>query len=173
MRRLLLFLTIPLLAATACGASLSPAVEVNSDELSRSDLLETTAAIAEPLGQGTPNTADSALTRDIILVVINGMLLQQAAADLGLEITDDHRAEAAELIEINNSAAFPDSESLAAVVELLGPGAAAQLALADEADPGQILAEGYATSNITVDPRFGTWDPAVGQVLPPPAPLAG
>jgi len=170
-RRLLFLVAVFLLLITACGASLSPAVEVNSDEVSRSDLLEQASVLAEPLGFGTGNTASSEFVGQLITVRINELLLIQAAADLGVEITEDHEEEAASAIANSNEGQFSgDPDGLTVLVEVLMPSVSAQLALQEVMDPNQALADGYASADIWVDPRFGTWDPERGQVIPPVGP---
>jgi hypothetical protein len=172
-RRIIPLLLLPLLAATACGASLSPAIEVNADEVSRSDLLEQTATLAEPLGLGSSTTVSGDFTRDVIVIRINELVFNQAAADLGIEISDEHLEEAADLVRANNAEQFPDPEILDEVVAMLAPSVAAQLALGESADANQVLLDAYASSDIRVDPRFGTWDGTTGRVDPPPAPVEG
>ena len=173
MRRLLPVVAATLIAATACGAALSPAIEVNSDEVSRSDLLDQADTLGEPLGAGTSTSVSSEFMGQLIVVRINELLLLQTADSLGIEITDDHRTEAAELLESSNADQFADPEDLAGFVEILTPTAAAQLAMEESTDPNQALTEAYAEADIWVDPRFGTWDAATGQVIPPEGPVAG
>lgn len=172
-RRLLPFLSILLLVAAACGAAVTPAIEVNGDEVSRSDLLDQAAVLAEPLDVGTDTTVSSEFMGQLIVVRINELLIYQAAEELGVEVTDDHRAEATALLEESNANQIEDPEDLANLVEVLAPLVAAQLALEETVDPGGILEAAYPVADITVDPRFGTWDAATASVIPPEGPEPG
>jgi hypothetical protein len=162
-----------LLAATACGAAMTPAIEVNADEVSRSDLLDEAAALAGPLGAGTSTTASTEFMGQLIVIHINELLLYQEAEALGVEITEDHVVAATELLEASNNAQLEDADDQAILNEILAPLVAAQIALEGTVDPNQVLTEGYSTAVISVDPRFGTWDADSAQVIPPEGPVPG
>lgn len=186
-RRLLAFAVaaISLVTVTGCADDVSPAVQVGDTKVSDDALLDEVAEwrasptllevfqLPEPTGGG-PETYPTSF---VDLVLTNRIIFEVHRAkfeELGLEIADqdvrDMRAggllnDAARTRAVLDELSGPYGDRL---VEDVVRQTIVQNALGEEYEAWAM--EAFSDAEIEVSPRYGRWDPASGQVVPPEGP---
>lgn len=157
-----------LVSGVACADVTGSAIEVNGEEISRGDVVDLLTAISDdvnelenvPASLQTPvGTFEALSTAQIVSLMIEDEVYRQALSARSIDVTQAEIDAALAASEPGLSASF-DAFS----AELRARGAAIQAA---ELDPNDL----FLDADVAVDPRFGTWDPASGQVFPNPSPL--
>jgi hypothetical protein len=166
-------------------AAVVDGVEIGADELDEQvDVFAQSPPIAEQL-DAAGDEAMGYLQAQVLSTLIAVQVVTTSAEDLGAPVTDDDLADArveleeqaggaeelASLLEeqgVTEGQLSVELRGVAAmrnVEEALGDGDAA----ADDAGEAtqEYLAEQLSSADVTVDPDYGTWDAASGQVIPP------
>jgi hypothetical protein len=177
------------LVATGCGNQ-SAAIRVGDDSLSRSEfednldfvyenddfrawLFQSDSVAREQLrGEDDPS---GSYTQEYVGamagVQVELLLIAQVLDDVGLEVTDEDRADAASDVE---EWLEGDADSLPDWVRdtYLDGIAAREVLLSDlgESELNQVLGDLVADADIDVSSRYGTWDPDEFRVTPPGGP---
>jgi hypothetical protein len=184
LRRLLLPLLVAAVAltATGCASDVSPALRVGSVKISNDTFLDEVAEWAgNPvavdqalLGDGPPGTFPLELVRQLMQQRIDFVLHNEEFAALGLEVDDELRQEALTVLFGDPSAAeeafstFSDSFA-AQFTDDVARQIGVQNELGDDAY-SEWRTDVYADADVEVNPRYGRWDAASGQVLAPDGP---
>lgn len=183
-KRLLLLAAVAGLAVVGAGCAddVSPGLTVGSTTISNDDLLaevgewagNPTAVDPADLAGSAPGTFPQALVGQVIQRRIVTELQCAELDELGVEVTDDDRQAAiAQVLPSPDMvtdvlAGFSD-DFAATFARDAGCAVAIQDALGDGFDAW--IDEALRTADITVNPRYGSWDAASGTVVPPAGPL--
>lgn len=185
-RRLLTALLAGLVAlgAAGCADQVSPAIRVGDDTVGNDELLAEVdqwagnplAVDPAQLSDRTPGGYPGPLVRQLIRQRIDFMVHQQEFERLGLEVTDERRDAALRALFGDPAAAEEAfaafSEDFAAsFTDDVARQIAVQEELGDEAYSSWYV-EAYQSTDIAVGSRYGTWDPATLDIVPPPAAAA-
>lgn len=181
-RRILSLVLVALVAAGAAGCAdqVSPAIRVGDASVSNDELLdEIDQWINNPVAVDpaqvsglTPGGYPGELVRQLILQRIDFMLHEQEFDRLGLEVTDERRNEG--LVRLFGDPAAA-GDAFSAFSEEFASSFTDDVArqVAVEAELGEDYAawyaEAYGSTDIEVNPRYGTWDPATRSVTAPAA----
>jgi hypothetical protein len=184
LRRLLVLpvVALVLVVSTGCAKDVSPAVQIDRQRVSDGELMDEvsewahnpSAYPAEQLATHNPGTYPMELVTAILGQRIDLALHHDEFVARHLELTDDLRSQAV-------SALFQGD--MATAQQALGGFSTAyqkvyvdeiteQLAVEDAlgADYQAWRTREYLEADIHVSPRYGTWDGANGQVVPPKGP---
>lgn len=176
---------VGLVATSGCASDVAPAVKIDDQRISNDDLL---AEVAEWRGSPTLMDAlqqpavsadgpDNYPTQFVDFVLSNriSFVIHNAEfAALGLELSDSD-------LEEVRSQLLDDPATTEAVLKELSSSYADEL-VADVARQAAVrgahgdgyndwVAEAFGAAEIDVNPRFGRWDAASGQVVGPDGPL--
>ncbi|MEX2293572.1 MAG: hypothetical protein WD691_07255 [Acidimicrobiales bacterium] len=185
-RRLLALavVALALLGNAGCAKDVSPALRVGDVKVSNDDFL---AEVGEWTGNPvavdpatltgqSPGTYPLELVRQLLQQRIDFALHNAKFAELGLILDDTMRTQA--LTVLFGDPTFAE-EAFSAFSEGFTAqfidDVARQVAVSDtlaEADYSAWRTEAYATADIEVNPRYGSWDSATGQVAPPEGPIS-
>ncbi len=141
-----------------CAGAGTPAATVNGVDIDRStvdDLIGAVQSGDDPAlsaqFEPVPGVFPTEFASQILTVLIQDEVLDQAVQDLGLEVTGDDIADAAGQLQTSG---FDEIDELTARVT------ANAIAVGD-------LEEFFTGAEVAVDPRYGVWDSARAEVVPP------
>jgi hypothetical protein len=175
--------TLALFASAGCADDVSPAARVNEAKISNKAFLDEVAewtsnpvAVDPAMLKGTPpGTYPLDLVSRLLQQRIDFELHDQEFRELGLELDDSLRQEALTVLFGDPSAA---EEAFSAFsdefAEEFTDDVARQIAVQSElGDEGYTAwrTQAYAQADIDVNPRYGSWDRATGQIEPPAGPV--
>lgn len=183
-RRLLAFVVVAvaLLGSAGCASAVSPAVRVGAVKVSNDDFL---AEVGEWTGNSvaidpatltgqSPGTYPLDLVRQLLQQRIDFALHNAKFAELGLTLDDSMRQQALTVLfgdpSLAGQAFSAFSKSFATQFT---DDVSRQVAVSDalgETDYAAWRTKAYATTDIEVNPRYGAWDAASGQITPPAGP---
>lgn len=164
------------------------AATVGSTQISEAAVADQVNAVLTEQGKA-PNTADARLTKDVIQRLVLADLLQQVASANGIEVTkaDLDSTKESFVQEVGGEDALkkaflqqgvPGNE-IDSVVRINTLVSAIGSKLAGGADPNQASAAVFEAVvkkadeiGVTINPRFGTWDPAQLKLGPMPDDLS-
>lgn len=173
---------LALLAATGCADSVSPALRVGDVKIGNDAFLAEVAEwVANPaaidpaaLGTTSPGTYKLDIVRQLLQQRIDFELHRQEFDKLGLKLGDSMRQEALAALfgdpSLADQAFKAFSKTFAASFT---DDVARQLAVQNKLGPTDYptwRTTAYATVDIEISPRYGTWDPKTGQITPPQGP---
>lgn len=187
-RRLLALAALALagLAATSgCASDVSPAVQIDDQRISNDDLL---AEVAEWTGSPTlmgalqlptvdpdgPDTYPTDLVDFVLSNRISFEIHNAEFADLDLELSDsDLEAVRSQLLDDPATTEAVLKELSTSYGDQLVADVARQAAVRDAHGDGynDWVAEAFGGADIDVNPRYGHWDSAAGQVVGPDGPV--
>lgn len=184
-RRIVLLAALALMGglASGCAEDVSPAVRVDGHAISNDDFLTEidewagNPAAVDPaqLASMAPGTLPQTLVAQILQQRIDLELHAQEFDELGLEMTDEARAQMVAAIGQGDEAvgrqalagfsegfadAYLDDATKQALVEQ-------ELGL----DYADWQAEALTGADVELNSRYGSWDPATGTITPPPGPV--
>lgn len=179
-------LALAVALSAGCADDVAPAATVgDSTEISTDDLMAEVAAwagspgmlaalqVSEPAG-ASEGSYSTAFVGNVLTFRLTFALHNAEFDELGLELSEQQLSEV-------RSALFGDAATSAEVLEELGPRVGDQLvedaarrfavteALGEEGYQAW-LAEAYTSTEIEVNPRYGSWDRVSGSVVPPEGP---
>lgn len=184
LRRLLVLplVALVLVGSTGCARDVSPAVQVNSVKVSDGELMDEvsqwahnpSAYPAEQLATQNPGTYPMELVTAILGQRIDLALHHQEFVARHLKLTDDLRAQAVSVLFQGDMATAQQAlggfskEYQQVYVDQITEQLAVEDALAGDYQAWR--SREYLEADIHVSPRYGTWDGASGQVVPPTGP---
>ena len=184
LRRSLSLLAVVLVGVlgTGCAEDVSPAVRVDGVKISDGDLMDEvgewannpSAYPAEQLAAHNPGTYPIELVTAILGQRIDLELHHEEFVSRGLELTDDLRTQAISLLFQGDLETAQDAlggfsnDYRERYVDAISEQLAVEDALG--ADYETWRTRGYREADIEVSPRYGSWDGANGQVIPPEGP---
>lgn len=178
-------LALAVVVTAGCADGVAPPARVGDTTITVSELddelVEWTGneAVQDPEAAlpAAPGAFEGGFARGVLAQRIGFVLHNQEFEAQGMSVDDAMREEAITVVFGDQATAdaqlggFSD-EYAAAVIDDL----ARQIALSNALGEDGYAAwrtEAYATTDIEVSPRFGTWDRATGTITAPPAPLSG
>ena len=186
-RRLLTLVALALagLLTAGCADDVSPAVRVGDTKIGTADFqaeldewVGNPALVDPQLNQaGAPGAYSGSLVRGVLGQRIDLMLNDQEFEAQGLELDDSMRQQAIAVVFGDQATADQQLKGFSAdyassILDDLARQIALSTALGEEAYTAW-RTDAYATTDIEVSPRYGTWDGSTGAVLAPAAPLPG
>lgn len=173
-------LTVALSAG--CANDVSPGLQVGAAKISNDDVLaevaewagNPAAVPADSLVGQAPGTLPQALVAQILEQRIDLELHRQEFEALGLELSDELRSEA--ILALFGDQATAD-EALGGFSKAFAARYVDDVVRQNEVQTA--LADGYTDwrdaalqeAKVTVNPRYGTWDPESGTIIPPDGPV--
>jgi hypothetical protein len=187
-RRLLVLVAVALaglVATSGCASDVSPAVRIGDQRISNDDFLD---EVAEWSGSPTlmgalqlptvdPDGPDTYPTDFVDFVLSNRISFEihnAEFASLDLELRDsDLDAVRSQLLDEPATTEAVLKELSSSYGDQLVADVARQSAVRDAHGDGynDWVAEAFGAAEIDVNPRYGRWDPAAGQVVGPDGPL--
>ncbi len=185
LRSVLLSLLALIAAAgsAGCASDVSPAVRVGDTAIANDEFLDEVeqwvgneAAIDPAMAQASaPEAYPIGLVGQILAQRIDFEIHRQRFEELGLTVDDELRSQAIEVVFGDEATAdqalggFSESFARSFIDDV-----ARQIGV--EAELGEDgyatwRAEGYAGTDVEVNPRYGSWDERTGQVVPPAGPV--
>lgn len=174
---------LALLASAGCADDVSPAARIGDVKISNDELLDEVAewvgnpAAIDPatVASTTPGSYPLELVRQLLQQRLDFELHRQEFEELGLEVDDDLRQQALTVL-FGDPAAADDafaafSEAFAAsFVDDVARKIGVQTELGEEGYT-EWLVDANGEADIEVNPRYGTWDAATGQIIAPSGPV--
>ncbi|MGH9274798.1 MAG: hypothetical protein ACRDZU_09140 [Acidimicrobiales bacterium] len=174
---------LALLVSAGCADDVSPAARIGDVKISNDELLDEVAewvgnpAAIDPatVASTTPGSYPLELVRQLLQQRLDFELHRQEFDELGLEVDDDLRQQALTVL-FGDPAAADDAfaafseEFAASFVDDVARQIAVQNELGEEGYAAWRTAA-YGETDIEVNPRYGTWDAATGQIIAPSGPV--
>lgn len=174
---------LALLASAGCASDVSPAARIGDLKISNDELLDEVAqwvgnpAAVDPatVASTTPGTYPLELVRQLLQQRLDFELHRQEFESLGLEVDEELRTQALTTL-FGDPAAADDAfaafteEFTASFVDDVARQIGVQNELGEEGYAAW-RTEAYNEADIEINPRYGSWDAATGQIVAPSGPL--
>lgn len=154
---------VGLLLVSSCAGATQAAIEVDGHELSRPDLNEMVVALGSDqslqanLGFVDPHNGVHDLGP---VALVFGLFVQRVFIEDTLESYDESITEADEQEALSELGEEVSTEARDVLLPLFAPVVAMRRLLVDnpEIDPELPFGDRYSTTDIRIDPRFGSWE---------------
>jgi hypothetical protein len=174
---------LAVVAGAGCADDVSPAARIGDLKISNDALLDEVAewvgnpAAIDPatMADASPGTYPLELVRQLLQQRIDFELHRQEFDALGLEVGDEMRQQALSVLFGDPAAAEGafaafSEEFAASFVDDVARQIGVQNELGEDAYV-EWRTETYATADIEINPRYGSWDATAGQITAPSGPV--